>query len=50
VKALIGDDYMERVRSALGTEAYDAAFTEGRSMSLTDAVRYALEAIGPSGA
>jgi hypothetical protein len=48
VRALIGDRFMERVRSALGADAFDAAFGQGRSMSLTEAVAYALEGIGPT--
>ena len=42
VKALIGDRYMDAVKRVLGEEAYLAAFAEGRSMSLTQAVEYAL--------
>ena len=48
VKTLIGDRFMERVRSALGADAFDAAFGQGRSMSLTEAVAYALAGIAPT--
>jgi len=42
VKTLIGDRYMDRVKESLGQEAFHAALAEGRAMSLTQAVQYAL--------
>jgi hypothetical protein len=44
----VGDRFMERVKSALGTDAFESASGKGRSMSLTETVVYTLEGIGPA--
>jgi non-specific serine/threonine protein kinase len=38
----IGDRYVNPLKQSLGGEAFDAALSEGRAMSLTQAVQYAL--------
>ena len=35
--------YIAKARAALGDEAYEAAYAEGRAMSVEQAVAYALE-------
>lgn len=38
-------DTVEELRATLGQDRYDAAFAEGQTMGLEDAVEYALEAL-----
>lgn len=41
------DEYLNEAREALGDEAFESAWSEGRSMSFDDAIDYALAAFGP---
>ena len=41
-KRVVGDVYIAQVRESLGGPDFDAAFAEGRSMSMPQAARYAL--------
>jgi len=40
----IRDRHFDGVRAALGDAAFQAAFSEGRAMSMWQAIQYALEA------
>jgi non-specific serine/threonine protein kinase len=44
------DPYIEAVRTALGEEAFAAAWAEGRAMTTDEAIRYAVAAEGKGGA
>ena len=44
----IGDRLVNPIRESLGDEAFHAALSEGRAMSLTQAVQCALAETGPS--
>jgi hypothetical protein len=41
-RSSIGDRYVNPLKQSLGEEVFDAALSEGRAMSLTQAVQYAL--------
>ena len=41
-KSSIGDRYVGPLKQSLGEEAFHAALSEGRTMSLTQAIQYAL--------
>jgi non-specific serine/threonine protein kinase len=43
-KRTVGDTYIAQARESLGQDTFDAAFGEGRVMSMSQAVRYALNA------
>jgi non-specific serine/threonine protein kinase len=44
MKRTIGDTYIAPARESLGQSDFDVAFAEGRAMSMSQAVRYALNA------
>jgi tetratricopeptide (TPR) repeat protein len=42
IKTLIGDRYIGRAKEALGADAFEQALSEGRAMSLQQAIQYAV--------
>ena len=42
LRSSIGDRYVNPLKQSLGEEVFDAALAEGRAMSFTQAVQYAL--------
>ena len=42
IKMMIGDRYIDRAKEALGADAFEQALSEGRAMSLQQAIQYAV--------